>query len=55
MLETLGGTYIHLGEEIRRAAAYVFALLDVFWTAMAGHAYALAVAWAEGGTSPGPA
>ncbi|RKN41827.1 NAD(P)-dependent oxidoreductase [Streptomyces hoynatensis] len=48
VLDALGGTHTHLGEEIGRAAAYDIALLDVFWTAMAGYAHALAVAKAEG-------
>ncbi|MET9540050.1 NAD(P)-binding domain-containing protein [Streptomyces sp. NPDC006553] len=48
VLDTLGGTHTHLGEEIGRAAAYDIALLDVFWTSMAGYAHALAVARAEG-------
>ncbi|MGI5524763.1 NAD(P)-dependent oxidoreductase [Micromonospora sp. CA-259024] len=48
VLDTLGGTHTHLGEEIGRAAAYDIALLDIFWTAMAGYAHALAVAKAEG-------
>ncbi|MFY1691560.1 NAD(P)-dependent oxidoreductase [Plantactinospora sp. WMMB782] len=48
VLEQLGGTHTHLGEEIGRAAAYDIALLDIFWTAMAGWAHALAVARAEG-------
>ncbi len=48
VLEALGGTHTHLGEEIGRAAAYDIALLDIFWTAMAGYAHALAVARAEG-------
>lgn len=48
VLDTLGGTHTHLGEEIGRAAAYDIALLDIFWTAMAGYAHALAVARAEG-------
>ncbi|MCO5993600.1 NAD(P)-dependent oxidoreductase [Actinoallomurus rhizosphaericola] len=47
-LEALGGTHTHLGEEIGRAAAYDIALLDIFWTTMAGYAHALAVARAEG-------
>ncbi|WP_419998866.1 NAD(P)-dependent oxidoreductase [Streptomyces boninensis] len=47
-LDTLGGTHTHLGEDIGRAAAYDIALLDIFWTAMAGYAHALAVARAEG-------
>ncbi|GGT97898.1 MULTISPECIES: NAD(P)-dependent oxidoreductase [Streptomyces] len=48
VLEALGGTHTHLGEEIGRAAAYDVALLDIFWTAMAGYAHAVAVAHAEG-------
>lgn len=48
VLDTLGGTHTHLGEDIGRAAAYDIALLDIFWTAMAGYAHALAVAKAEG-------
>ncbi|MEU3556459.1 NAD(P)-dependent oxidoreductase [Streptomyces fragilis] len=48
VLDALGGTHTHLGEEIGRAAAYDIALLDTFWTAMAGYAHALAVARAEG-------
>ncbi|AXE26943.1 NAD(P)-dependent oxidoreductase [Streptomyces globosus] len=48
VLAVLGGTHTHLGEDIGRAAAYDIALLDVFWTAMAGYAHALAVARAEG-------
>ncbi|MFE5946178.1 NAD(P)-dependent oxidoreductase [Streptomyces sp. NPDC056480] len=48
VLDTLGGTHTHLGEEIGRAAAYDIALLDIFWTSMAGYAHALAVARAEG-------
>ncbi|MFG2023499.1 NAD(P)-dependent oxidoreductase [Streptomyces sp. NPDC048825] len=51
VLEALGGTHTHLGEEIGRAAAYDIALLDIFWTAMAGYAHALAVARAEGVTA----
>jgi 3-hydroxyisobutyrate dehydrogenase-like beta-hydroxyacid dehydrogenase len=50
VLETLGGTHTHLGKDIGRAAAYDIALLDIFWTAMAGYAHALAVARAEGVT-----
>ncbi|GGT39107.1 NAD(P)-dependent oxidoreductase [Streptomyces chromofuscus] len=49
-LDALGGTHTHLGEDVGRAAAYDVALLDVFWTAMAGYAHALAVARAEGVT-----
>ncbi|MGI5170019.1 NAD(P)-dependent oxidoreductase [Spirillospora sp. CA-253888] len=48
VLEALGGTHSHLGEDIGRAAAHDIALLDIFWTAMAGYAHALAVAKAEG-------
>ncbi|MGW2018659.1 NAD(P)-dependent oxidoreductase [Streptomyces sp. NPDC001927] len=48
VLDTLGGTHTHLGEDPGRAAAYDIALLDIFWTAMAGYAHALAVARAEG-------
>ncbi|MFJ5777478.1 NAD(P)-dependent oxidoreductase [Streptomyces sp. NPDC093094] len=48
VLELLGGSHTHVGEEIGRAAAYDLALLDVFWTAMSGYAHALTVARAEG-------
>ncbi|MGF0175024.1 NAD(P)-dependent oxidoreductase [Streptomyces sp. Marseille-Q5077] len=48
VLDVLGGTHTHLGEDIGRAAAYDVALLDIFWTAMSGYAHALAVARAEG-------
>ncbi|MFJ8538701.1 NAD(P)-dependent oxidoreductase [Streptomyces sp. NPDC093591] len=51
VLDGLGGTHTHLGEDIGRAAAYDIALLDIFWTAMAGYAHALAVARAEGITA----
>lgn len=51
VLAALGGSHTHLGDEIGRAAAYDVALLDVFWTAMAGYAHALAVARAEGVTA----
>ncbi|MFF8382538.1 NAD(P)-dependent oxidoreductase [Streptomyces kanasensis] len=51
VLRALGGTHTHLGEEIGRAAAYDIALLDIFWTAMAGYVHALAVARAEGITA----
>ncbi|WP_320782933.1 NAD(P)-dependent oxidoreductase [Streptomyces sp. CRN 30] len=51
VLEELGGSHTHLGEDIGRAAAYDIALLDIFWTAMAGYAHALAVAKAEGITA----
>lgn len=51
VLEALGGAHTHLGEDIGRAAAYDIALLDIFWTAMAGYAHAVAVARAEGITA----
>ncbi len=51
VLDALGGTHTHLGEEIGRAAAYDIALLDIFWTTMTGYAHALAVARAEGVTA----
>ena len=51
VLDALGGSHTHLGAEIGRAAAYDVALLDLFWTAMAGYAHALAVARAEGITA----
>ncbi|MFF5159011.1 NAD(P)-dependent oxidoreductase [Streptomyces sp. NPDC000348] len=51
VLDALGGSHTHLGEEIGRAAAYDIALLDIFWTAMAGYTHALAVARAEGVTA----
>lgn len=50
VLAALGGTHTHLGEDTGRAAAYDIALLDIFWTAMAGYSHALAVARAEGVT-----
>lgn len=48
VLAALGGSHTHLGEDPGRAAAYDIALLDIFWTAMAGYVHALAVARAEG-------
>ncbi|MEV7281570.1 NAD(P)-binding domain-containing protein [Streptomyces sp. NPDC093111] len=48
VLDALGGTHTHLGEDVGRAAAYDIALLDIFWTAMAGYTHALALATAEG-------
>ncbi|MCX5376929.1 NAD(P)-dependent oxidoreductase [Streptomyces sp. NBC_00091] len=51
VLDALGGTHTHLGEDPGRAAAYDIALLDIFWTAMAGYAHALALAKAEGVTA----
>ncbi|MFI9329374.1 NAD(P)-dependent oxidoreductase [Kitasatospora sp. NPDC052868] len=47
-LAALGGAHTHLGEEIGRAAGFDIALLDIFWTAMAGYVHALALARAEG-------
>ncbi|MFF3330236.1 NAD(P)-dependent oxidoreductase [Streptomyces sp. NPDC002888] len=51
VLDALGGTHTHLGTDIGRAAAYDVALLDIFWTAMAGYVHALALARAEGITA----
>ncbi|MGC2999263.1 NAD(P)-dependent oxidoreductase [Streptomyces sp. G35A] len=51
VLAALGGSHTHLGGDTGRAAAYDIALLDIFWTAMAGYAHALAVARAEGVTA----
>ncbi|MEV5982653.1 NAD(P)-binding domain-containing protein [Streptomyces sp. NPDC052114] len=48
VLDALGGTPTHLGEDIGRAAAYDIALLDIFWTSMTGYMHALALAKAEG-------
>ncbi|WP_075734504.1 NAD(P)-dependent oxidoreductase [Streptomyces acidiscabies] len=48
VLDALNGTHTHLGDEIGRAAAYDIALLDIFWTTMAGYAHGLALARAEG-------
>lgn len=51
VLQALGGSHTHLGEDIGRAAAYDIALLDIFWTAMTGYVHALALARAEGITA----
>ncbi|MEU0335619.1 NAD(P)-binding domain-containing protein [Streptomyces sp. NPDC006193] len=51
VLETLGGAHTHLGEEPGLAATFDIALLDIFWTAMAGYAHAVALARAEGVTA----
>ncbi|MGW0839001.1 NAD(P)-dependent oxidoreductase [Streptomyces sp. NPDC002787] len=51
VLEALGGTHTHLGEDIGRAAAYDIALLDLFWTSITGYTHALALARAEGVTA----
>ncbi|WP_268268917.1 NAD(P)-dependent oxidoreductase [Streptomyces sp. MNU76] len=48
VLDTLGGSHTHLGEDIGRAATYDVALLDLFWTSIAGYTHALALARAEG-------
>ncbi|MEU7584105.1 NAD(P)-binding domain-containing protein [Streptomyces sp. NPDC041068] len=48
VLDALGGTHTHLGEDTGRAAAYDVSLLDIFWTAMTGYMHALAIAKAEG-------
>ncbi|MFF0423249.1 NAD(P)-dependent oxidoreductase [Streptomyces sp. NPDC004520] len=48
VLDALGGSHTHLGEDIGRAAAYDVALLDIFWTSMTGYVHALALARAEG-------
>ncbi|MFJ4870795.1 NAD(P)-dependent oxidoreductase [Streptomyces sp. NPDC088757] len=51
VLDALGGSHTHLGEDIGRAAAYDVALLDLFWTSMTGYVHALALARAEGITA----
>ncbi|MFC7967489.1 NAD(P)-dependent oxidoreductase [Streptomyces cinereoruber] len=51
VLDALGGSHTHLGEDIGRAAAYDIALLDIFWTSMSGYVHALALARAEGVTA----
>ncbi|MFI7010034.1 NAD(P)-dependent oxidoreductase [Streptomyces sp. NPDC050145] len=48
VLDALGGSHTHLGEDVGRAAAYDIALLDIFWTSMTGYVHALALARAEG-------
>jgi 3-hydroxyisobutyrate dehydrogenase-like beta-hydroxyacid dehydrogenase len=50
-LAALGGTHTHLGEDIGRAATFDIALLDLFWTSIAGYTHALALARAEGVTA----
>jgi 3-hydroxyisobutyrate dehydrogenase-like beta-hydroxyacid dehydrogenase len=47
VLAPLGGTQTYLGAEPGRAAAYDVALLDIFWTAVAGVAHAFALARSE--------
>ncbi|WP_326583152.1 NAD(P)-binding domain-containing protein [Streptomyces sp. NBC_00481] len=51
VLGALGGTHTHLGEDIGRAATFDIALLDLFWTSIAGYTHALALARAEGVTA----
>lgn len=51
VLDALGGNQSYLGSDVGRAAAYEIALLDIFWTAMAGYAHSMAVARAEGITA----
>ncbi|MCX4699783.1 NAD(P)-dependent oxidoreductase [Streptomyces sp. NBC_01373] len=51
VLDALDGTHTHLGEDVGRAAAHDLALLDIFWTSMAGYVHALALARAEGITA----
>ncbi|GGX61905.1 NAD(P)-dependent oxidoreductase [Streptomyces hiroshimensis] len=46
-LAALGGTGAYLGADHGRAAAHDVALLDIFWTAVAGIAHAFALAKAE--------
>jgi 3-hydroxyisobutyrate dehydrogenase-like beta-hydroxyacid dehydrogenase len=46
-LAPLGGTRTYLGPEPGRAAAFDVALLDIFWTSVAGVAHAFAVARSE--------
>ena len=50
-LAALGGAATYLVADPGRAAAYEVALLDLFWTAMAGYAHAVALARAEGITA----
>lgn len=47
-LAALGGKQQHLGTDPGRAAAFDVALLDLFWTAVAGMTHAFALAKAEG-------
>ncbi|GAB2609993.1 NAD(P)-binding domain-containing protein [Streptomyces capparidis] len=47
-LASLGGTATHLGADPGRAAAHDVALLDIWWTAVAGIAHGYALAAAEG-------
>ena len=47
-LRALGGATTYLGEDHALAAAYDVAVLDYFWTSMAGIVHAFALAHAEG-------
>lgn len=47
VLDALGGTATFLGADTGRAAAHDVALLDLFWTSVAGIAHAFALARAE--------
>lgn len=47
VLDALGGTATFLGADVGRAAAHDVALLDLFWTSVAGIAHAFALARAE--------
>ncbi|WP_166350238.1 NAD(P)-dependent oxidoreductase [Phytoactinopolyspora limicola] len=47
-LASLGGTASYLGTDPGRAASFDAALLDIFWTGVAGVAHGLALARAEG-------
>lgn len=47
-LRSLGGRSVYLGEDPGRAAAHEIALLDLFWTSMAGMTHAFALARSEG-------
>ncbi|NED94075.1 NAD(P)-dependent oxidoreductase [Phytoactinopolyspora alkaliphila] len=51
VLASLGGTATYVGADPGRAAAFDFALLDVFWTGMAGVVHAFALARTEGITA----
>lgn len=48
LLETFGGTTVHLGDDIGVASAYEMALLDLFAMSVGGLAHSFALAIAEG-------
>lgn len=48
LLETFGGTVVHLGEDVGTGPAYEMALLDLFTMSVGGLAHAFALAMAEG-------